>query len=268
MADELQDVMHAPKKPVLIAAGVAAVFVGWRWYKARKSSAQAAADAPTALPVDTSNLASSQGDVGYSNPNPMGGGTSTGGAAAGATTDQEWTQKVLADLTALSYDSQAVSTAIGLYLSGQPLTLDQQNIIRMGWAFEGKPPQHTSLPMIPATTTATTSQPPPTPTPEPTPNPEPAPAPVPGPPPVDIPRPTPVPTLPTPAPAPPVDPNLHYTSNGTISLNTLARWNNSTPARIIAATSPSEPADVAHYLSFGSYDHILPVNTRWNIPRN
>lgn len=75
------------------------------------------------------------------------------------------------------------------------------------------------------------------------------------------------PNVPLPPAPPPQDPNLHYTSDGSISLNTLAAWNNSTPARIIAATQASEPSDVANYLKLGEAA-IMPVGTKWNIPRN
>lgn len=82
------------------------------------------------------------------------------------------------------------------------------------------------------------------------------------------PAPVPVPPAPLPsAAAKAPDPNEHYTSDGKISLATLARWNNSTPDKILAATQASEPSDVKNYLSRG-VNAVLPSGTKWNIPRN
>lgn len=192
MADEVKvpGVGEQNKKVVQVVVGAAAVFVAWRWYAARKASAAAATAAagPSPLPVDTSNTGAAQGGVGYQNPGgPLGGGT--GSSATGLSTNAAWTQKVEGDLANLGFDAQAVSLALGLYLSGQPLTLDQQNIVRTAWAYEGKPPESTNLAIIPAQNNPSPPPPPPppAPTPEPAPNPEPTPAPPP----------------PAPAPAPP-----------------------------------------------------------------
>ena len=38
-------------------------------------------------------------------------------------------------------DPSFVSGVLGKYLSSQPLTSDEANVVRMAWAFSGKPPQ-------------------------------------------------------------------------------------------------------------------------------
>ncbi len=179
MAEEVKvpGVGKQNKQTVYIVGGVAGAYVLWRWYAARKSAAAAAAAGPQPLtPVDTSNLGANQGNVGFSNPAP--GGATSVAAPTGLATNADWTQKVETDLSGLGYDAQMVAAAIGLYLASQPLSLDQQNIIRQAWAFEGKPPQNTNLPIIPA---QTPPSPTPTPTPEPSPSPTPTPSPAPDP---------------------------------------------------------------------------------------
>ncbi len=153
-----------PKKAVILIGGGAAAYVAYRWYGARRASASVAA----ATPVDTANSAAAQGSAsGYTNP---GGIPGQAPAAAGLTDNAAWTATVEQDLAGLGYDGQAVALAVGLYLSGQPLTPDQQAIIRVAWGFDGKPPQNTNLAIIP-------SQAPPAPTPAATPGPAPTPAP-------------------------------------------------------------------------------------------
>ena len=160
-----------PKKAVVVIGGIAGVYVAWRWYAARKASAAAGA-APT--PVDTSNTGAAQGSVsGYTNP---GGIPQTSTTSSAPADNAAWTAKVVSDLSGIGYDGQAVALAVGQYLAGQPLTPDQQAIIRVAWGYDGKPPQSTNLSIIPAQGPPT---PTPTPTPEPTPVPEPTAAPVP-----------------------------------------------------------------------------------------
>jgi len=156
---------EVPKKWVMVVGGGAAVYVAFRWYRARSASAAAAAAGATPLPVDTSNTAAAQGGVGgYTNPDPGAGPTSTTNAL---TTNAQWSTKVEQDLVNIGYDAQTVATALGLYLSNQPLTGDQQAIIRVAWAMDGKAPESPSLSIIPAQSPPTgggsTTPPPPPP---------------------------------------------------------------------------------------------------------
>jgi len=69
---------------------------------------------------------------------------------------------------------------------------------------------------------------------------------------------------------PPGDPNIHYVADGKTSLNGVASIYHSSAAKIIAATMPSEPADVAAYMaaSKGDYSRALRAGTKWNIPKS
>jgi len=71
------------------------------------------------------------------------------------------------------------------------------------------------------------------------------------------------------SPPPAGDPNNHYVADGKTSLNGVASRFGSSPAKIITATTPSEPADVAAYLasSKGDYSRALRAGTKWNIPK-
>lgn len=165
MADvEVPKLGKVPKKPAILIVGAAAAYVGWRWFHARSTGTGA-----VPVPVDTANTAAGAGVTGYSNPGGIAAQADTGTGAPGD--NQAWTAKAETDLSALGYDPQTVAAALAAYLASQPLTLDQQNIVRLAWAFEGKPPQNTNLAIIPAQT--------PAPAPVPTPEPAPAPAPVP-----------------------------------------------------------------------------------------
>jgi len=156
---------EVPKKWVAIVGGLAGTYVAFRWYRARSASAAAAAAGATPLPVDTSNTAGAQGDTGFNNPAPGSGPTSFNTDAL--TTNAQWSTKVEQDLVNIGYDGQTVATALGLYLSSQPLTPDQQAIIRVAWAMDGKAPESSNLPIIPAQTPPTgggsTTPPPPPP---------------------------------------------------------------------------------------------------------
>jgi hypothetical protein len=153
---------EASKKWLIYGGSAAGLYVMYRWYAARKASAAAAAAGPTALPVDTSNTSAGQGDTGFANPDPNAGPSSFNSTAL--TTNSAWSSKVESDLVNLGYDAQTVATAIGLYLSQQPLALDQANIVRVAWAMDGKPPESPNLAILPAQTPPTgggTTTPPP-----------------------------------------------------------------------------------------------------------
>lgn len=82
------------------------------------------------------------GAAGYTDPNTgqfIYGNSGTGQAAA--TTNAAWAQNAIAYLgTDVSVDSAALSTALGLYLAGQPLTSDQAALVDQAIAVEGYPP--------------------------------------------------------------------------------------------------------------------------------
>ena len=170
------------RKEYLIAGGVVAVgYLVWKRRSAAKSSAAAGA-ASTAAPgatgpgtfvgydatgapvyqnaqgqdVDANGnpdtLVTPVGTAGggaFVNPAPITvSGAQGGGAGSAPQTDQAWTSAVEQDLTGIGYDPQAVATALAQYLASQPLDSNQVTIIRTAWAYEGRPPQHPSLPIV------------------------------------------------------------------------------------------------------------------------
>jgi hypothetical protein len=196
---ELPAVGHVSRKTMIYGGVAAGGYVAWRWWHARQAAAAAAAG-PAPLPVDTSNTGASQGATGFTNPDPGGGSGSTTYNGGGMKTDADWSTKTTSDLANIGYNAQAVAVALGLYLSSQPLTADQQMIVRVAWGMEGKPPEHTNLGIIPVQT------PPPKPPPD-----EKKPPPAEKPPPEEKkPAPPPPPPPPPGRPAPvPVPPSYH-----------------------------------------------------------
>jgi hypothetical protein len=138
-----------PKNAVVAVGGIAGAYIAYRWWRNRQASAAASA-ATAVTPIDTSNTAAGQfGESAYTNPGGIPNQTTT---SSGMTTDAQWTAAVESDLTAIGYDGQAVAVAIGQYLASQPLDTNQQGIIRVAWGFEGKPPEHPGLAIIPLQT--------------------------------------------------------------------------------------------------------------------
>ena len=58
-----------------------------------------------------------------------------------------------------------------------------------------------------------------------------------------------------------------YVADGKTSLDGLASRYQVTPASIIAATTPHQPADVAAYLALGAYSRALRAGTHWYVPQ-
>jgi hypothetical protein len=184
MADQVNVPKVGPvdKKWVLVAVAGGATFVGimwWRRFQASKSAGAAVVDPAT-------------GSVGasgsYLNPAPVVANDTVNQPPAAAATNQEWTQRVIADLGNIGLDASFVSAVIGKYLAGQQVTNDEASVIRQAWAFEGKPPGGPSFINLGtgSSTPGTTTPPPVTippgeipPIPVPSPKPAPAPAPKP-----------------------------------------------------------------------------------------
>lgn len=132
------------KAAVYGVGGAAALYVGWRWWKARQATASAAAAAAQSTDgsfADAGTLPSVSGAV------PADGsfGGTTGGTGSDTTgqilTNSQWSNDALAKLTSTgSYDAGAVAAALGAYLTSQPLTSDQQAIVRAAIGVSGYPP--------------------------------------------------------------------------------------------------------------------------------
>lgn len=265
-------------KNVAIGGAVVVGLVAVSYYRKKKAASAAAtsATATDASSVDPNAIDPNTGipygeEAGYAGgyytnssiPNPyVNQGSTIGTGGDTYTTNGAWlsdAEQYASNQFGAAYS--LATTALGKYLAQDPKGLqpDEYQLVSEVVATIGQPPvggPYRLIQGVPVQNPSGGSNPPPEQNPPPQQQ---------TPPPVQIPQPP--PPTPTPSP-PPQDPNLHYTSNGTISLNTLARFNNSSPQRIIDATKPSEPSDVNNYLRKGSYDAILPPGTKWNIPRN
>jgi hypothetical protein len=156
---------------VITGVAGAAAYVTYRWWKAKSSAGAAAAattaDTTGAAGTDTTGAAAT-GDGSYTNPATYTGGASyNSGTASGSApqSDEEWTAAVEQDLSNLGYDPQTVAEALAQYLASQQLSSTQVTIIRMAWAYEGRPPQHPNLPIIQQQSGGTSTPPPPPPPP-------------------------------------------------------------------------------------------------------
>jgi hypothetical protein len=156
MADATDAVTGGGKKNKQImygAAGIAAAYVVYRWYRARSGGSA------VSTATDAAGAAAGAGTGGaggtYTNPDPLAGSLYNSGSASGSApaTDTAWTAAVEQDLGGIGYDSQTVAEAIAAYLGGQPLTTTQATIIRVAWAYEGHPPGHPNLPINTAPST-------------------------------------------------------------------------------------------------------------------
>lgn len=116
-------------KAGVAVGGAAAVFLIWR----------AHSSAAAAVPAGGTDAASGNG---------LGDGSVTSGGTTGTVTgtgvvfpdDASWSQAVVAGLSEIGFDPQAVSTALGDYLAGKPLTAAEAAIVYAADASYGLPP--------------------------------------------------------------------------------------------------------------------------------
>jgi hypothetical protein len=129
------------KRLLLIPAGLAVAYVGFRWYQARQDAA-AAPDQSSGL-YSTADLT----DTGLST---TGGETSVSGNTGNSSTDAtnpnsiddnaEWTQRAVELLGNAGYDSATVYQALGDFLARRPLDKTEAGIARAALAAAGQPP--------------------------------------------------------------------------------------------------------------------------------
>lgn len=129
------------KRYLAIPAGLAAVYVAYRWYASR----QAAADAPQASDGTYSTPDTSEYGLsttgGATNVTGNTGSVVTDGTAAGAIDDNaEWTQKAVERLGNQGYDGQVVTAALGEFLARRALDKSEATIARAALAMTGQPP--------------------------------------------------------------------------------------------------------------------------------
>jgi hypothetical protein len=167
MADTVRLPILGPvNKGTAVGIGIGGITLsGFMIYREVKKSKQAAAAAATAQASATPASASGYGyGYGYGNGQPSGGyygyGESSaygygasGGFPAGyygygvtqpqtatSTTNAQWAQAAIAQLTGEGYDAQTVSAALGAYEEGQLVTPAQSTIIEAAIGIEGYPP--------------------------------------------------------------------------------------------------------------------------------
>lgn len=126
------------KKIVLPIVGVAAAYVGYRYYKSRQAAA---------LPVDSpayQDAGTIPGVSGAVNPNNAYGGTTGGTGGDGnnqITTNAQWSQYAIGQLSQSGrWDPADIASALGNFLTDQPLADAQQTIVRAAIGVAGYPP--------------------------------------------------------------------------------------------------------------------------------
>lgn len=147
------------KAYVIVPAGLAAVYIGWRWYRAKQDAADAGpaqsdgtytttdlTDAGLATTGGTTNVTGNTGSqvTDATNPNSI-------------DSNAEWTQKAVELLGNAGYDSQTVYAALGEFLARRSLDKSEASIARAAVAAVGQPPVGGPYPINEAAATGTTT---------------------------------------------------------------------------------------------------------------
>lgn len=140
-----------PKKAVAAIAVGAVAFIAWRYYAASQASGDGDAAVDPGM-EDPGTLPAVQGAV--RDDNLYGSGGSDGGSTVDGygftgTTNSQWTQYATGQLTQSDvWTYTDISTALGNYLAGKPLSSLQQNIVNAAVGVAGQPPvgYHTVVP--------------------------------------------------------------------------------------------------------------------------
>jgi hypothetical protein len=171
MADTVNLFGSPVKKGYVLAGGAVVVLaVGYGWYRNRQANAAAATsaaggsgtsgiDPATGVPYadesgagidpatgypygsaqDQEALAQLGGGSGFTGGG--GGGPITTGTSGGYTTNGQWAQAAESYLVStVGGDANTVAAALGKYITGQPVTSDQVDVIEQAIAFTGYPP--------------------------------------------------------------------------------------------------------------------------------
>lgn len=146
------------KAYIYVPAGLAVVYIGYRWYQAKQDAA--AAPQQSDGTYSTSDLT----DMGLST---TGGSTNvtgnTGSTETDATnpnaidTNAAWTQKAAELLGNAGYDTATVYAALGEFLARRSLDKSEASIARAALAAAGQPPVGGPYPVIEAAATGTTT---------------------------------------------------------------------------------------------------------------
>lgn len=124
------------KKVVIPIVVGAAAFIGWRYYQASKVPTDTTVDPGM---EDPGTIPGVSGAVPADN--SFGGDTGgTGGSTSQITTNAQWSDAVIGKLGNDRWTSSDIATALGNYLTSQPLSDDQQAIVRAAIGVAGYPP--------------------------------------------------------------------------------------------------------------------------------
>lgn len=125
---------HVKRQYVYVGVALVAGIVGYAWW--RNASAPATVPAYDESDLTTDGITDTAGGS-------AGGSANSGGLSVDTSTtphtDAEWAQLANEGLAG-SFDGAALATALGAYLTHQPLTGDQQAIVRAAIGLVGYPP--------------------------------------------------------------------------------------------------------------------------------
>jgi hypothetical protein len=123
------------KKVIIPIVLGAAAYIGWRYYQASKAPAapvDPGMQDPGTLPGVTGAVPTD---------NSFGSNTGgTGGSSSQITTNAQWSDVVTGKLAGDQWTNSQIATAIGNFLTSQPLSDDQQSIVRAAIGVAGYPP--------------------------------------------------------------------------------------------------------------------------------
>ena len=176
------------QKSTLFIAGLAGfTALGWAWWKNKKQAATKQANAASAGTAGTTNPSGSSGygyaygygayayqpygyGFGPSGLGEYGGGQGDYGygyygagepvneeVPGAAATNAQWSEAAMTALTSAGWTGSDVLTALGLYLTGAPVSSTQQGIIQAAIAAEGYPPSPGASGYPPAINTSTST---------------------------------------------------------------------------------------------------------------
>lgn len=148
------------KAYILVPAGLAAAYVGWRWYQASQAAEEA--------PAGSDGLYTSD-DLSEYGLSTTGGATNVTGNTGTVVTDgtnpnaidsnSEWNELAVERLTNSGYDPQTVRGALGEFLGRRSLDSAEAGIARAALGAAGQPPEGRPWSVIEAATTGGTATP-------------------------------------------------------------------------------------------------------------
>ncbi|TFV29504.1 hypothetical protein E4K10_49910 [Streptomyces sp. T1317-0309] len=125
------------KRYIFIPAGIAAAYVGWKWYQASRTPGRRPRTARTPPRSDryrSEHLGCGGGDITGNN------GSQTTDGTNGMSTNADWTNKAIELLTNQGYDGATVAAALGDFLAHQALDKNEASIARAALGVAGQPP--------------------------------------------------------------------------------------------------------------------------------